>query len=379
MSKTTQKEKSSAPDIQTEAEQNQRQQRQQVATLQPARLPYHPIYQERYGVDGMMWRALVEAVYPSAKTVEGIILAVSYCKSKNYDVMKKMVHVVPIWNSQLKKEVEGVWEAVSALRATAFRTGQYAGCDETNFGPTKTFHFDDKVGWGEKAERIVVDVEMPEWAQMTVYRFINGIKCKFPGPRVYYIGAYGAKGKSEIPNDKWGVSGDSYMLEKCAEAAALRKAFPEELGGVNAAEEMEGRKFNIPPGETIDHEPIPARPTKPSATAAADQAREMQDADTRARGGIPDTDSDEEEAEVVEHDPTTGEIKDGAEPEEQIDNSVFAGAAAQIIEKITKIGSRKALDNLVNAVAKQEIEALPEQFRTQVKKAYDDKCAWFAK
>lgn len=284
-------------------------QRQQVAVLQPPRLPYNKVYQERYGIDGMMWRALVEAVFPSAKTVEGIILAISYCKAKNYDVMKKMVNVVPIWNSQLRKEVEGVWEAVAALRATAFRTGEYAGCDETVFGPMKKFHFDDKVGYGDKAERVVMDLEMPEWARVTVYRMVQGQRCQFVGPKVTYLGAYGCKGKSEIPNDKWGISEDSYMLEKCAEAAALRKAFPEALGGVNAWEEMEGRKLNIPAGETIEHEDTPPRPTRDSTKADIERARQEQ---AEQDSHIRDTVREEPRAgnQTVEHNSETGEIAD---------------------------------------------------------------------
>lgn len=311
MAKTTEKAKTSAPDLQTEAEQGQRQQRQQVATLQPARLPYHPVYQERYGIDGMMWRALVEAVYPAAKTVEGIILAVSYCKSKNYDVMKKFVHVVPIWNSALGKEVEGVWEGVAALRATAFRTGEYAGCDKTEFGPLKTMHFEGVTGKGQYEKKVSADVTFPEWAQVTVYRLVQGVRCAFPGPKVYWLAAYGCQGKSDVPNDKWQEGGGSYMLEKCTEAAALRKAFPEDLGSINAAEEMEGRKFSNMGAPTIDHEPPPPRPTRESVQAAddaaANQAQELKDAEARAAGRMPDHDEDGVVIEEEDHRDEGGE------------------------------------------------------------------------
>ncbi len=378
-------------------------QQQAVAVLQPARLPYHPIYQERYGVDGIMWRALVEAVYPSAKTPEGIILAVSYCRSKNYDVMKKFVHVVPIWNTALKKEVEGVWESVAALRATAFRTGEYAGCDTTAFGPTKVFHFDDEVGWGDKAERVQMDVEMPEWAQVTVYRLIQGVRCAFPGPRVTYLGAYGCKGKSEIPNDKWGVSGDSYMLEKCAEAAALRKAFPEETGGVNTAEEMEGRKINIPgPTINLEPEPTPPRPTRLSAEqerAAAERLRKEQVANDAHHRSI-------KNEEPVEHDAETGEITepekpndgpaassspDGGpqtpsqpaaqEPDTAAISDSFQNLANELITAIQKTGRLSDMKTLIQKRG-EDIELLrteAEEIYKQVSGAIEAKKQWFAK
>ena len=56
------------------------QQRAQQASEQTAvavaveRLPYHHSLQEKFGVDRATWRALVEAVFPAATTVEGVIL-----------------------------------------------------------------------------------------------------------------------------------------------------------------------------------------------------------------------------------------------------------------------------------------------------------------
>jgi hypothetical protein len=136
----------------------------------------------------------------------------------------------------------------------------------------KVYHFDDEVGYGDKTERVVMDVEAPEWAQITVYRIVNGVRCSFPGPKMFFTASYGCRGKSEIPNDKWENS-PSYMLEKVAEAAALRKAFPEELAGELVAEEMEGRKVDTAPGPTIDHEPAPPKPTRQQARDEAEQAR----------------------------------------------------------------------------------------------------------
>jgi phage recombination protein Bet len=308
---TATKAKEAAQPQQAPVDDEARRQNQQVAVLPPPRLPYHPAFKDRYGIDVIMWRALVEAVYPSAKTIEGVILAVSYCKSKNYDVMKKMVHVVPIWSTALGREVEGVWEAVAALRATAFRTNEYAGCDDTEFGPMKSMHFAGEVGKGQWAKHVEMDLEFPEWAKITVYRLVQGVRCAFPGPKVHFLGAYGSQGKSDVPNEKW-AEGPSYMLEKCAEAAALRKAFPEALGSTNAAEEMEGRKVNMT-GPTIDHEsePTPPRPTRESVKAAAETARQD---DYERNRQFRDTMRED----TPRHDARTGEIEgDGNATETQ--------------------------------------------------------------
>lgn len=285
-----------------------------VSVLQPTRLPYHPIYQERYGIDGVMWRALVEGLYPSAQTPEGIILAVSYCKSRGLDIMKKPVHVVPIWNSKLKKSVEGVWPGIGELRTTASRTGAYAGCDETEFGPMKTTMFKGNVGYDDKPKMVELEVTYPEWARVTVYRIVGGVRCAFPGPKVSYLGAYGTVKQTDVPNDKWSDD-PSYMLEKCAEAAALRKAFPEELQGMHAAEEMMGRTIDDHQGPTIDHEPAPPKPTRQSVRAAEETARqgeyEMNKGYRQTVGG----EGPVRTPPLPAHDEQTGEVDEANEPE----------------------------------------------------------------
>jgi hypothetical protein len=54
-------------------------------------------------------------------------------------------------------------------------------------------------------------------------------------------------------NDRWSTA-KQQMLTKCTEAAALREAFPDELGGTHTAEEMEGQDkiIDVTPGIKID-------------------------------------------------------------------------------------------------------------------------------
>ncbi|GIX10332.1 phage recombination protein Bet [Elioraea sp.] len=206
-----------------------------LPAIAPERLPYHPSVHERFGIDRASWRALVEAVFPTAKSVEGVILALSYCKARRLDPMKKPVHVVPIWDRERKRYVDTVWPGIGELRTTAMRTGLYAGCDAAQFGQDITKTFTGKVG--DEGRDVAVTVTFPEWAQVTVYRMVNGHRVPVPGPRVYWLETYATLGRDGLPNEMWRRRPRG-QLEKCAEAAALRRAFPEEIGNELAADEI---------------------------------------------------------------------------------------------------------------------------------------------
>lgn len=208
-----------------------------LPAIAPERLPYHPSVQERFGIDRASWRALVEAVFPTARSVEGVILALSYCKARRLDPMKKPVHVVPIWDRERKRYVDTVWPGIGELRTTAMRTGLYAGCDAAQFGPDITQTFRGKAG--EDGRDQDVTVTFPEWAQVTVYRMVGGQRVPVPGPRVYWLETYATQGREGLPNEMWRRRPRG-QLEKCAEAAALRRAFPEEIGNELAADEIGG-------------------------------------------------------------------------------------------------------------------------------------------
>ena len=221
-----------------------------AVALSTERLPWHPAIGERFGIERSAWRALVEAVFPSAKTSEGVILALSYCKARNLDPFKRPVHVVPIWSREKKTYVETVWPGIGELRTTAFRTKLYAGCDETKFGPDieKKWTISSENQQGQSQQR-EVSVIYPEWAQATVYRMVGDHRYAIPGPRVYWTETYATQGRnSPVPNDMW-LKRPRGQLDKCAEAAALRRAFPEELGDEASVDEVGG--FS---GPTVDGE-----------------------------------------------------------------------------------------------------------------------------
>lgn len=245
----------------------------------PPRLPY-PAQAQAAGIGPGKWKALVDAVFPSAKTVDGVFLALEYAHARNLDVFKRVVHVVPMWNSALGREVETVWPGIGELRTTAHRTGKMAGVDDCVFGPDKNEAFKDArertKSDGRGGRQKVVDREeceaftFPEWAQVTVYRMVDGERCAFVGPKVRFKEFFSGVKGLRVPNARW-QQAPYYMLEKCAEAAALRRAFPEELGDVPSAEEMEGKTMDdlvdvdfvvVPETEERQRDPRPERGQK---------------------------------------------------------------------------------------------------------------------
>lgn len=204
----------------------------QTLALREPRLPYHPLIEQRFGVDKASWKALVEAIFPNATTVESVILALSYCRARKLDPFKRNVHIVPIWNKDLKAMVDTIWPGIGELRTTAFRTGEYAGLGKTVCGPDIT-----KL-WGD------LSVTFPEWAQVTVFRMVRGQRVEFCGPQVYWLETY-ASNRDGSPNQMW-ADRPRGQLAKCAEAAALRAAFPEECGGDYIPEEVQhGRPVTL--------------------------------------------------------------------------------------------------------------------------------------
>ncbi|MEM6681352.1 MAG: phage recombination protein Bet [Pseudomonadota bacterium] len=202
---------------------------QAVATqVREARLPYIKGIEERFNIDRTSWRALVESIYPNATSSESVILALSYCRARNLDPFKRPIHIVPIWDKNQKRMVDTVWPGIAELRMTAHRTNEYAGKTPTAYGPDVTQTF-------TTAKNESFDVTYPEWAQVTVHRKLGDDIISFAGPRVYWIETY-ASNKDKTPNAMW-RDRPRGQLDKCAEAAALRTAFPEELGSEYTADE----------------------------------------------------------------------------------------------------------------------------------------------
>ena len=204
--------------------------------FQQPRLPYHDAMKDKFGIDQGEWKVLIEAVFPNAQTVDAVCLVLSYCKANKLDVFKKCVHIVPIWDKKKQKNVETIWPGIGLFRTMASRTGVYAGRDATVFGELITKSFPHYI-WKDRKKVEVPDVTVtfPEFAQVTVYKIVKDVRCAFVGPNVYWEETFASYG-SGAPNAMW-QKRPKGQLDKCAEAAALRPAFPDDLGDEYTSDE----------------------------------------------------------------------------------------------------------------------------------------------
>lgn len=274
------------------------------------RIPYLP-ETEVFGIDNVGWKVLIDSVFPAARSLDAIMMALAYCHKRKLDVFKKVVHIVPMWSTARNAMIETVWPGIAELRTTACRTGEYAGCDEAEFGREITTIFEGTPSRGRDRTPRREEVTYPEWCRVTSYKIVHGQRCRFVGPKVYWKEAYARVADTAVPNDMW-CKRSIGQLEKCAEAASLRRAFPEELGNEYAAEEMEGhvagpqiggfvvdearRPMEVPPPEAwkgdyiegqAEERPKPPRPPKapaPPPPAKAEGPSEAARGDAMQRG-----------------------------------------------------------------------------------------------
>ena len=196
------------------------------------------------GISPHVWSALKTSYQAS----DGMILTlVDYCHARGLDPMLKPVHIVSTHSDG--KKIESIWPGIASYRITASRTGQYAGNEEPSFGPPI------ERAWGQ------LSVVYPESCKFRLHRFVAGHRCTFTA--VVRWEEEAARQRSGAPNHVW-ARRPYGQLAKVAEAAALRMAFPTELGGENTAEEMEGKIL-----DAIDVTPVTApRPRREEFKAA---------------------------------------------------------------------------------------------------------------
>lgn len=186
------------------------------------------------------WNAITSSIFVGCNP-NSVMLAIDYCRARGLDIMKKPCYIVPM---SVKNNKTGSYEwrdvimpSIAEQRITASRTGEYAGQDAPILG--------DMVEMKFGGETHVV----PEFCTVTVYRLVNNERVAFTHTE-YFDEACATKKDGDL-NAMWSRRKRG-QLAKCAEAGALRKAFPEEVGNTHTVEEMQGKTITV--GGEFDNE-----------------------------------------------------------------------------------------------------------------------------
>lgn len=149
------------------------------------------------------------------------------CKSTGLNPLNRHAYIIP----RNEKQKDGSYKvkysmqvSIDGFRSIAEKTGQYIGSSEPLFDNGLTEYEIRSKG-----------VTIPTTATVTVEKIIDGKIGKFTAVASWESYAVLYNGK---PSGLW-LKFPFLMLAKCAEALALRKAFPSVLGGLYTTDEME--------------------------------------------------------------------------------------------------------------------------------------------
>jgi hypothetical protein len=141
------------------------------------------------------------------------------------------------------KDQMTIQTGIDGYRVVAERSGTLAGIDDSIFDDETKDH--------------------PNKASVTVYRMIEGIRVGFTASARWneYVQTYNRNGQMMV-GPMWKKM-PYLMLAKCAEALALRKAFPNDLTGIYTNEEMSQADNVVPATPVATTAPTPATPAAP--------------------------------------------------------------------------------------------------------------------
>lgn len=180
---------------------------------------------------------LIKKTIAKGATDDELKLFLYTAEKRGLDPLAKQIYFQKRRSSKGEDNIT-IITGIDGYRLAADRTGKYAGNDDPVFD----------------------DEENPRKATVTVYKITGGVRCPFTAT---------ARWDAYYPGDALGFMWRKMphtMLGKCAEALALRKAFPQELSGLYIREEMEQA------GEPITEvaEPKPVKAAKPAPTVIYD-------------------------------------------------------------------------------------------------------------
>jgi phage recombination protein Bet len=165
---------------------------------------------------------------------------------RRLDPFSRQVYFVKRWDEQKHAEVWAIQTSIDGLRSIAERTGKYDGQDEPEYGV-------------EDGQRFCkVKVYRKDWAR--------------PAVGVAYFNEF-VQHKKDGSVTKFWRQMPKHMHAKCAEALAIRKAFPEDTGGLYIAEEFGAVDDGVTLHPAEDREQAP--PKRDVAQELAEKAKQQ--------------------------------------------------------------------------------------------------------
>lgn len=153
-------------------------------------------------------------------TIDELAIFLYQCRRTGLDPLSRQIYSI---KRQGKATIQ---TGIDGYRLVAQRTKQYAGMDEILYDEGLTEY-----------EMLRDGREHPITCTVTVYRLVDGQRMGFSATAAWdeYKPPAGQSGNGDAMWRKMPYT----MLGKCSEALALRRGFPQELGGIYTNEEME--------------------------------------------------------------------------------------------------------------------------------------------
>lgn len=153
------------------------------------------------------------------------------CKRTGLDPFAKQIYAVMRWDKKLNRNAMTIQTGIDGYRVIAERTGRYAPGKEPTYAYDGNGKLISATAYAKK------QTQDGTWHEVSATAFYSEYVQVFNG----------------IPTQFWSKMPHG-QLAKCAEALALRKAFPQEMSGVYTKEEMDQASNEIieSDGQVID-------------------------------------------------------------------------------------------------------------------------------